>query len=222
MIQQLAARKITPERFNIEMPVNDIARGLYAYYHNEVTNRGREPEFNDEQKNCIRKTAQWLADPTGKPGLMLQGLYGNGKTTLMKAIIAMVNEMFYSNLYEERVSIKSIEAKDIAQIGIINTDKGREEFKKLCSEPLLAIDDLGEEPAEILKFGMFYTPVKDLLLERYKRQAFTIVTTNLINVPGDEEKQELTKHYGERVVDRFREMMEIIIFKNPSYRKQRN
>lgn len=198
------------------MPENKLMWTLYAYYHNEVTRRGEQPTLNDEQKRCIREAATWLADPTGKPGLLLQGLYGNGKTTLMKAIVALINDSYDSCIREERYNVKTIEAKEIARIGISNSDKQQEEFKRLCREPLLAIDDLGEEPAEIISYGSIYTPVKDLLLERYKRQAFTIVTTNLVNT---QEKKELTEHYGERVVDRFREMMKIIVFKNPSYRK---
>lgn len=204
----------------MEMEENKLAWTLYAYYHTEVTRRGGIPNINEEQKQCIGEAAKWLRDPTGQPGLMLQGLYGNGKTTLMKAIVALINDLYDSCLTSEKYSVKTIDAKEIVRIGISNSDKQREEFKRLCWEPLLAIDDLGEEPAEIVSYGMIYTPVKDLLLERYKRQAFTIVTTNLVNVPGDEEKQELTDHYGKRVVDRFREMMKIIVFKNPSYRKQ--
>lgn len=198
------------------MEHNKLAWTLYGYYHNEVTRRGEAPEINEEQRSCIREAAAWLGDPTGKPGLLLQGLYGNGKTTLMKAIVALINDLYDSCLADERYSVKTIDAKEIARIGLSNTDRQREEFKRLCWEPLLAIDDLGEEPAEIISYGMIYTPVKDLLLERYKRQAFTIVTTNLVNTS---EKKELTEHYGERVVDRFREMMKIIVFKNPSYRK---
>lgn len=198
------------------MPIDKLGWTLYAHYHTQVTQRGGEPDINEEQRKCIREAAKWLADPFEKPGLLLQGLYGNGKTTLMKAIISMVNDLYDSPRYDERVSIKQIEAKDIAKIGIRNTDQAQKEFKDLCSEPILAIDDLGEEPAEIISYGMIHTPVKDLLLERYKRQAMTIVTTNLINT---EEKPELTNHYGARVVDRFREMMKIIVFKNPSYRK---
>lgn len=198
------------------MPENKLMWTLYAYYHDEVTRRGNEPTLNEEQKQCIREAAIWLADPYGKPGLLLQGLYGNGKTTMMRAIVALINDLYYSDLYEDRWNVKIVEAKDIALMGISKSDRQRDEFKKLCSEPLLAIDDLGEEPAEIVSYGMIYTPVKDLLLERYKRQAFTILTTNLVNTA---EKQELSEHYGARVVDRFREMMKIIVFKNPSYRK---
>ena len=81
---------------------------------------------------------------------------------------------------------------------------------------MLAIDEVGEEPAEIISFGRVYTPVRDLLVERYKRQKLTIIATNLVNT---KDNPQLTEHYGARVVDRLREMMKIITFKNPSYRK---
>lgn len=72
-----------------------------------------------------------------------------------------------------------------------------------------------QEPPEVLVYGRVLTPVRDLLEERYRRQDLTIVATNLVNTPDN---PQLSKHYGERVVDRFREMMEIIPFRNPSYR----
>lgn len=97
-------------------------------------------------------------------------------------------------------------------------DKGKEElYLKLFNEELLAIDEVGEEPAEIISYGMVYTPIRDLLEERYNRQRLTIITTNLVQ---SEKKQlfQIRDHYGERVVDRFREMMKIVPFHNSSYR----
>lgn len=158
--------------------------------------------------------AQWLADPRGKPGLMLQGLYGNGKTTLLNAMCNLINHLGYSAIRDERVSIRSVSSDDIVSVGVRDGD--REAFYRLCDEPLLAIDDLGEEPAEVMSYGMVHTPVRDLLHRRYARRKITIVTTNLVNTP---DKPQLRDHYGERIVDRFREMMEIIVFRNSSYRE---
>ena len=82
---------------------------------------------------------------------------------------------------------------------------------------MLAIDDVGEEPAEVISFGMVYTPIRDLLEERYSRQKLTIITTNLVENKSKEIFQ-ISSHYGERVVDRIREMMKILTFRNASYR----
>lgn len=200
----------------MDLPTDKIVDILQAHYHLEVAKRGHIPVFNSELYEILRQVAAWLADPYGKPGLMLQGLYGNGKSTMMRAIVEAVNRLYFHPEYERRIEFSIADARDIARIAVKPQDKAEAEFKKLCALPYLAIDDLGEEPAEILNFGMVHTPVKDLLLQRYKRRAMTIVTTNLVN---SAHKRELSAHYGERVVDRFREMMKIIVFKNPSYRK---
>lgn len=215
LIQTLAARKITPERFNISMPVDELANAIYAAYKGEVLLRGNQLELDEDTKQHIHSAAEWLAAPQGKPGLMLQGLYGNGKTTLMLAICGLVDYLYESSIATERKSIRIIEAKEIARLG--SRDETRPAFMQLMAEDLLAIDDLGEEQPEIINYGMIYTPVKDLLLERYRQQKFTIVSTNLINTKSN---PQLTAHYGARVVDRFREMMKIVVFKNESYRNR--
>ena len=53
----------------------------------------------------------------------------------------------------------------------------------------------------------------DLLTRRYDKQLFTIITTNLT-------PQEIRAKYGDRIADRFNEMMVKIVFENPTYRIQ--
>lgn len=111
--------------------------------------------------------------------------------------------------------IRILKAKDIARMAV---DRDlRSSYEKLYYEELLAIDEVGEEPAEMLVYGMIYTPIRDLLEERYALQKFTIITTNLVE---NKEKKihQIREHYGERVVDRIREMMKLLPFKNKSYR----
>ena len=76
---------------------------------------------------------------------------------------------------------------------------------------MLAIEDMGREPAEILEFGNTASPVIDLLEYRYDNQLFTFITTNL--TPA-----QIREKYGNRIADRFNEMMETIVFKNGTYR----
>lgn len=52
----------------------------------------------------------------------------------------------------------------------------------------------------------------ELLMRRYDRQLFTMVTTNLT-------PQEIRAKYGDRIADRLNEMMVKIVFPNPTYRK---
>jgi DNA replication protein DnaC len=77
---------------------------------------------------------------------------------------------------------------------------------------MLAIDDLGIEPVEVMDFGNVLCPVVDLLTKRYDMQLFTIITTNLT-------PSEIREKYGDRIADRMNEMMVKIIFNNDTYRK---
>ncbi len=215
LIQQLGARKIIPTRFSIDLPQEKLANALYAAYVAEVRMRRHEMRLDEDTKNHIKAAAEWLGNPHGKVGFMMMGLYGNGKTTLMAAMCNLINWLYDSACSNERRSIRTVKAKDIAWLAI---DKdGRQEFEKLYWEDMLAIDEVGEEPAEIIHYGMVFTPIRDLLEERYARQKFTIITTNLVQ---NEKKQlfQIRDHYGERVVDRMREMMKIVPFHNDSYR----
>lgn len=146
-----------------------------------------------------------------KPGLMLRGDVGNGKTSLMRAIrllVSFVTEQ--AKGYGNRMTIPEWSARKIALL--CGDEQGRKEYRNLIEEPLLAIDELGEEPSDVISYGMVYEPLKDLLLERYNKQLFTIVTTNLT-------RDKIEAKYSKRIADRFSEMMCIINFTNSSYRK---
>lgn len=177
--------------------------------------RGREPKIDEATSEHLKAATEWLIDPYGKFGFMMTGLYGNGKTTLMLAMCNLINYLYDSTTSSNRMAIKLYKAKDIAKMVI--DDKKRKTYDDLAQEELLAIDELGEEPAEILHYGIIYTPLRDLLEERYNRQKFTIVATNLVE-NKEKKKFQITEHYGERVVDRFREMMKIVPFRNETYR----
>lgn len=140
----------------------------------------------------------------------MRGDVGNGKTALMKAIINLVSFVTEEvDGYSARKEIRFITAKEISRL--MTTEEGRNEYNKMVSTPMLAIDELGEEPAEVMVYGMIYQPLKELLLERYGKQLFTMITSNLTVV-------KIKERYTHRVTDRFREMMEVINFTNNSYR----
>ena len=70
---------------------------------------------------------------------------------------------------------------------------------------------LAQKPSEVLDYGNVYTPVIDLLTKRYEEQLFTVITTNLT-------PQKIREHYGDRIADRFNEMVKKIVFSNGTYR----
>ncbi len=76
---------------------------------------------------------------------------------------------------------------------------------------MLAVDDVGIEPLEVMEYGNVVSPTVELLTRRYDGQLFTLLTTNL--TPDG-----IRKRYGDRIADRLNEMAVVIPFKNPSYR----
>ena len=97
---------------------------------------------------------------------------------------------------------------DIAKLVAINP----QEFDAIRRTALLAIDDMGKEPAEVLDYGNAYNPVIELMEYRYNEQLFTIISTNLT-------PKQVREKYGNRIADRFNEMMNVIAFTHETYRK---
>lgn len=102
-----------------------------------------------------------------------------------------------------------MEIVDAMEITILSKDYNK--MRSLRSRSMLAIDDLGKEPAEVLSYGNVLSPVVDLLEYRYQHQLFTAITTNLTAA-------ELQEKYGVRIADRFNEMLEVIVFQDVRYR----
>ena len=77
---------------------------------------------------------------------------------------------------------------------------------------VLCIDDVGLEPTEVLDFGNAINPVIEILEHRYRQQLFTFITTNLT-------PKQIREKYGDRVADRFNEIMKCIVYENPTFRR---
>lgn len=188
---------------------------LTAHYFFEVEARHNKIQLDENTVNNLRKMAHYLTKPNPKFGVMLCGTCGNGKTTLvlaLRAAIAYLKERGHFDEYRNHANpyfdfeLRLIDARDVVDIY-----KDRPRYVTLRSERLLAIDDLGKEPAEVLDYGNVTNPIVDLLENRYFTQRFTIITTNL-------DAKEIREKYGKRIADRFNEMLDVIVFQDISYR----
>lgn len=193
------------------MTYEQTVDALTASVQVEIEYRHVPFSTNNYQVQQIAAAAKWLQG-NGKFGLMLLGLPGNGKTTLMNAIISLINTLDLEDCYGDSIGVRTVSAIELARINRDNYG----EFQKLCSYPWLAIDDLGQEPKEILDYGNVLTPAVELICRRYDEQLFTIVTSNL--TVKKEDKNCLRSVYGDRIADRFNEMMQCIVFENKTYR----
>ena len=173
----------------------------------QVESRGREFRL-DGLSDTIAHVAKFLTSDSHKFGLMLMGLCGNGKTSLVKSLQSILWHLDLRGEYKERMQISFYTAKALAwMFAKENCNPGASVY---CA-PILAIDDLGNEPKQVMVYGNVFTPITDILEMRYERRLFTIATTNL-------KPDQIHSEYGTRIADRLNEMMEIVIFTNSSYR----
>ena len=193
-------------RFSLPLSQDDAAELLLTAVTAEVRARGNVLLMSEELERIIREVAAWCID-TKRTGLMLCGLPGNGKTSIMRAIWQVFNLFAFKDDFGEAAAMRWESALDIAQLAKTNYAA----FTKLCHAPMLAIDDFGEEPAEVLEYGNILSPITDMLSIRYADRHMTVVTTNTA-------ASDIRKRYGARIADRFNEMMQVVIFKNNSYR----
>lgn len=185
-----------------------------AAYAAEVELRHGSMENDKCTDDNIERVARILTAPNPKFGLLFCGVCGNGKTTMLRALQQATNYLYNNGYFkplfgDERVGIAIVDARDLAQ----NISKDYTLFEKVRSRMLLALEDVGREPTEVLDYGNVLNPVVDLLEYRYEQQLFTVITTNLT-------PRELSEKYKQRIADRFREMLDVVVFENSSYRRQ--
>ena len=202
MMSRLMSRKTIIQRFKLDVTEQQAYDLILAAYRAEVNARHGKFTLDEQTSSHIRLAAKALTT-TDKFGIAFCGEVGNGKTTLMSAICNLTGYLFENDgLYFRKV--KATEVLDIYQ--------NRKDFRALYEQPLLAIDDLGCEPVEVMSYGNVLTPVVELLMSRYEMQLYTMVSTNI-------EPKKIGDRYGERIADRFREMLHVIPFTNKTYRK---
>jgi len=212
LTSQLLRQKSTVPRFRLPLTESQAADLLLAAYKAEVAYRHRTFTETRGCTDSIRKLAHLLTDKESpKFGVMLCGTQGNGKTTLLYALRSAVNYLSDHNAFadngSERIGLSMVCAKDV-----LHYATNYKFFAELRRKPMLAVDDVGREPAEVLSYGNALTPLTDLIEYRYNNQLFTMLTTNL-------KAEEVTARYGRRIADRFNEMLDVIIFTDGTFRR---
>lgn len=205
--REILQRKPLEQRFKIDRYVEDVPAMLRECYIDEVVRRGFTFKDDEATAEHLNKAAKWIVG-NFKPGLLLYGSVGNGKTTLIKSIRRLIGLLYDSAYINERKGIATVSALELANIA--KEENGR--FEILQKAELLAIDDVGVEPSIIKVWGNEISPFVDTIYYRYDRQLFTLMTSNL-------SEEQLREKYGERIADRFTEMFDKIHFGNRTYRK---
>lgn len=189
----------TPGRFKMHVTQEQAYTLLKCSYRVEVESRRRQITMDEQTDRVLNEVAQWLTGGDDKFGLMLCGQVGNGKTTMLNAIASAIRFMGEGLRIEDATTIAQV-IKDPVEYGTIREVKH------------LGIDDMGVEPCEVMDYGNVIYPMVEMMNYRYARQLLTIITTNLT-------PKQIREKYGDRIADRFNEMMHRVVFTNGSYRR---
>lgn len=195
------------ERFRVPFTLDQMSDLLMVAYRAEVEFRHRVFIEDDATRDHIRAFASFLTTDSKEFGVLLCGMCGNGKTTLLRAFQSVLNSFNDAGIFGcQNIGISIIDSIEFSHL---SADYMR--FKQLRGIDMIAIEDLGREPREILNYGNIFNPVIDCLEYRYSSQLFTLISTNLT-------PKQIRDCYGARIADRLNEMLVKIVFKNASYR----
>ena len=208
LMSRLCQPRNTKERFRLPFDEETAAKLLKCAIAGEVSRFGGTFLYPDAVDSQVRNLAASLTSGR-RCGVMLCGLCGNGKTTVMRAFQNLLNVIRIPDNYHRTVyGMPIVNAVHIAHL----CRNSYTEFLRLCDMEMLGIDDMGIEPVEVQEFGNMHRPLTDLLARRYENRGFSFITTNLV-------PQQIRKLYGDRIADRLNEMVDKIVFDNPSFRK---
>lgn len=199
----------TETRFSLsDMNHKELTEMLMKCYQAEVIKRNCQFVRDNATDERVAKAAKWLMG-RNKYGLMLYGsTCGTGKSTLANAMCTLVNYLFDSVYSNERKTVYRVTAINLAKAYSENPDL----YKRLVTQELLFVDDIGTEPVNLKIYGNEFSPITELLYTRYDRQSWTVITSNLSD-------SQIKDRYGDRIDDRLREMFDRMYFQGKSYRK---
>lgn len=185
------------QRYKIEISAEDVAIMLEETYKWYVSQR--RIAYNPVHTlQLINKVVKWITE-NRKPGLLLYGTVGSGKTTMALSLRHLL--IFFGQRMDK-----------VSALELSRAAKGSEDdYHRYMKSEMLLIDDMGEEPDVVKNFGNEISPIIEIIYHRYDRQLLTIITSNLSD-------DEMRNRYGIRVSDRFKEMFDRIYFSLESFR----
>lgn len=142
-------------------------------------------------------------------GIYLCGGYGTGKTTTLKALLAVLSNLSY------RLGAKIIHSQKLSKEFI----NGVEGYMEIMHEPMeiynkgiLFIDDVGKEPTTVNSYGTERRPLIELINSRYEIGSLTFLTSNL-------KTKTLQERYSGHFADRVKAMMNVFELTGESKRR---
>ena len=197
-------RTTQPQLFKWEVTKETAKMVISSFYALEVHKRQKSLVKSNDLAVVIDKIAEHMTNPK-KAGLFFVGGVGCGKSTMMYALREAHNYLYPSH---KDIGIVIKDATDI----VMQVQKQSATLDYKGMEDMLAIDDLGKEPTQVMVFGSTIQPIVEIFESRYSRMLPMLITTNL-------ETKQIAEKYGKRIADRCNEMFQVIVFPQDSYRR---
>lgn len=153
---------------------------------------------------------------TLQKGILLIGSVGSGKSLIFEIFKLYTSRILHKNSYQIFQSNDIIDGLNIqGKIYFNKFSYNRSNNNTLC--PITCyIDDIGSRNEIVNYYGSEYNTIQELITIRYniftKYRKLTHLSTNLY-------PNKLKEIYGERLIDRMREMFNIIELNGTSFRK---
>jgi DNA replication protein DnaC len=169
----------------------------------------------ENYKSCYESFVKSLFEQTDK-GVLVVGGIGAGKTAMMR-----IMQRLFKDTERKFLWINAYDLKDMAEVYTTSEIKMSYGSDLKCD---LYIDDIGFS-MDVKRYGNTVNIITEILMERYELFVSSGFRTHLSsNIPtfiknNTEKIPTLENVYGERVLDRIKEMCDLITFKGESKRK---
>ena len=148
-------------------------------------------------------------------GLMLIGEVGTGKSLLFKIFKKYTKDVIRTNGYQMHPAIDIIDNVNIQGVECLNIYSNNFEGKQ--AHPIRCyIDDIATNREKVKHYGTEINVIEQLLSLRYN--VFQRYGT-LTHISSNKYPEELSAQYDERIIDRMKEMFNIIELEGSSRRK---
>mgnify|MGYP003292241619 CR=1 FL=1 len=181
--------------------MEDLALLLQAFFEDVILQSGGKAVIGEFTLRKIKAVVVWLCN-SPRPGLLLYGNCGLGKTVMLHALHRLLTYPVGA------FDVLMYSAERLVELFRDNRDL----FYEVRSCRILIVDDVGCEPVRCVIYGTDYAPIRDILSWRYEHRLVTVLSTNL-----DDKK--ISSAYGERVWDRICESYDRIVYEGESFRK---
>lgn len=169
----------------------------------------------DTTMKCLDPVSRNVIPGRLKRGIFIAGNTGTGKTWCMEIMQAYIQAIGIKVLWHNVTSPIPLSWMNIRADGICDTWSESGSIQQYKKAPMLAIQDLGNEPRETIYMGNRLDAVRYVIEYRGDSHAeMTFITSNL-KMGGDI----LKERYGDRVASRLQEMCNYFEIKGKDRRK---